>query len=186
MSEDARSCHSLSRNGIAWVCAYESRPVSEARPISEVLGLRVMDAGSKRVRPGFRSATEICFAPFPFQSSLRDGSRLRQPPQIRKRVIDLSWALAYAFAYEDKNGGEMTVITATDARNKLYKIVDSVAESHEPILISGKRTSAVLISEDDWRSIQETLYLCAIPGMRESIIAGLRTPVSKCKKDLEW
>ena len=64
----------------------------------------------------------------------------------------------------------MPTLTATDARANLYKLLDQVADSHEPILITGKRTNAVLISEDDWRSIEETLYLLSIPGMRESII----------------
>jgi len=51
--------------------------------------------------------------------------------------------------------------------------LDEASETHEPIQITGKRTNAVLVSEDDWRSIQETLYLSSIPGMQESIIEGL-------------
>jgi prevent-host-death family protein len=80
----------------------------------------------------------------------------------------------------------MTSISATEARKKLYSLVDDVAESHEPVQIAGRRNSAVLISEEDWRAIQETLYLTSIPGMRASIRKGLRTPVSRCAKDLEW
>jgi antitoxin YefM len=76
----------------------------------------------------------------------------------------------------------MTTIKATDARAKLYKLLDEAAESHEPIQITGKRSNAVLISMDDWRSIQETLYLLSIPGMRESIRKGLKTPVEKCSE----
>ena len=68
----------------------------------------------------------------------------------------------------------------TEARSKLYKLLDNVAESHEPILITGKRTNAVLISEVDWRAIEETMYLQSIPGMRESIIEGMSTPVDEC------
>jgi PHD/YefM family antitoxin component YafN of YafNO toxin-antitoxin module len=64
--------------------------------------------------------------------------------------------------------------------------VDEVKESHEPIQIVGKRSSAVLISEDDWRAIQETLYLTAIPGMRESIQEGLETPIEECDEDVDW
>lgn len=75
-------------------------------------------------------------------------------------------------------------ITATKARSKLYKLIDDVAASHEAIEIKGKRANAFLISEDDWRSIQETLYLLSIPGMRESIRKGLRTPAKKCSKKL--
>lgn len=80
----------------------------------------------------------------------------------------------------------MTTLTATEARKRLYSLVDEVKESHEPIQIVGKRSSAVLISEDDWRAIQETLYLTSIPGMRESIQEGLETPVEECDKDIDW
>ena len=80
----------------------------------------------------------------------------------------------------------MTTITATKARARLYQLVDESAESHEPIQITGKRNNAVLISEDDWRSIQETLHLVSIPGMKESIIAGGKTPIKKCAKKLNW
>lgn len=80
----------------------------------------------------------------------------------------------------------MTSITASEARKRLYRLLDEVSESHEPVHISGKRHSGVLISEDDWRSISETLHLTNIPGMRESIIKGLRTPVAKCSEKLEW
>jgi len=80
----------------------------------------------------------------------------------------------------------MTSMTATKARKVLYTLLDSVAASHEPVQIAGKRHSAVLVAEDDWRAIQETLYLLSIPGMRTSIIKGLKTPVTKCKKSLDW
>lgn len=80
----------------------------------------------------------------------------------------------------------MTTISATDARKLLYKLLDDVAESHEPIQITGKRGSAVLISEEDWRAVQETLYLVSIPGMRESILDGMSTPVEECEEKLDW
>ena len=80
----------------------------------------------------------------------------------------------------------MTTIKATEARAKLFKLLDQVAESHEPVQIMGKRSNAVLISGDDWRSIQETLYLLSIPGMRESIRKGLKTPVGKCSEKPGW
>lgn len=80
----------------------------------------------------------------------------------------------------------MTTVTATEARKRLYNLVDNVAESHVPVQIVGKRNSAVLISDEDWRAIQETLYLTSIPGMRESIQAGLKTPIEKCDKELNW
>lgn len=80
----------------------------------------------------------------------------------------------------------MTRITATEARKKLYTLLDDVAESHEPVQIAGKRNSAVLVSEEDWRAVQETLYLTGIPGMRESIRRGLDTPVEECSRELDW
>lgn len=79
----------------------------------------------------------------------------------------------------------MTTVTATTARAKLYSLLDDVAENHEPIQITGKRGNGILIAEDDWRSIQETLYLTSIPGMRESILKGMKEPVSKCARDIE-
>ena len=80
----------------------------------------------------------------------------------------------------------MTNISVTEARRNLYRLLDDVTESHEPVHISGKRSNGVLLSEDDWRSIQETLYLLSIPGMRESILKGLKTPVEECAKELRW
>lgn len=80
----------------------------------------------------------------------------------------------------------MTTITATEARRRLYNLLEDVADSHEPIQITGKRHSAILVSDSDWRAIQETLFLDAIPGMRASIRKGLKTPVTKCAKDLDW
>ncbi|MFH1860162.1 MAG: type II toxin-antitoxin system Phd/YefM family antitoxin [bacterium] len=80
----------------------------------------------------------------------------------------------------------MTTLTATKARTKLYNLLDEVALSHQPIQITGKRASAVLIAEEDWKAIQETLYLLSIPGMKESIREGLETPIEKCSKELNW
>ena len=80
----------------------------------------------------------------------------------------------------------MMALTATEARKKLYALLDDVAASHEPIHITGKRNSAVLISADDWRAIQETLYLHSVPGMTDSIIAGLNTPLNECSEELDW
>ena len=80
----------------------------------------------------------------------------------------------------------MPSINATEARSRLYKLLDEIAESHEPVLITGKRANAVLISENDWRSIQETLYLLSIPGMRESVREGLNTSVEECSDRLDW
>ena len=80
----------------------------------------------------------------------------------------------------------MTTITATEARKRLYTLLDEVADSHDPVQIAGKRNTAVLIAEDDWRAIQETLYLQAVPGMRKSILEGMGTTVEECEEDLDW
>ena len=80
----------------------------------------------------------------------------------------------------------MSSINITNARKDLYKIVESVNKSHEPIHITGKNGSAVLVGEEDWRSIEETLYLLSIPGMRDSIVEGMNTPLNKLDSELEW
>ncbi|WBA07671.1 type II toxin-antitoxin system Phd/YefM family antitoxin [Salinivibrio kushneri] len=80
----------------------------------------------------------------------------------------------------------MTGITATEARSKLYRLIDETAESHQPIVIAGKRNKAVLVSEEDWSAIQETLYLLSVPGMRESIREGIATPTDECDEELDW
>jgi len=80
----------------------------------------------------------------------------------------------------------MTGITATEARSNLYRLIDETAESHKPIVIMGKRNKAVLVSEEDWSAIQETLYLLSVPGMRESIREGMETPVDECDEELDW
>lgn len=80
----------------------------------------------------------------------------------------------------------MTTLTASEARAGLYRLIDQAAESHKPVIISGKRANAVLIAEEDWSAIQETLYLLSMPGMRESIKEGMSEPLSKSKKVLKW
>ena len=80
----------------------------------------------------------------------------------------------------------MTTLTATEARKKLYTLLDEVALSHEPVQIAGKRNSAVLVSAEDWRAIRETLLLLGIPGMRESIREGMNTPPEECAEGLDW
>jgi antitoxin YefM len=80
----------------------------------------------------------------------------------------------------------MTTITATSARNKLYSLIDEANESHIPIQITGKRGNAVLVSEDDWRAISETIHLSTIPGMVDSIKKGMEQKVEECSDSLEW
>lgn len=80
----------------------------------------------------------------------------------------------------------MNIFNATEARAKLYRLIDQTTESHEPIFITGKRGNAVLVSEEDWNAISETIHLLSVPGMRESIKEGLEQDVSECSKELDW
>ena len=80
----------------------------------------------------------------------------------------------------------MTTLNVTEARSKLYKLIDETNQTHQPIVITGKRGNAVLLSEGDWTSINETLFLLSVPGMRESIREGMGTDLSDCDKDLDW
>jgi len=79
-----------------------------------------------------------------------------------------------------------TVLTASEARANLYRLIDQAADSHEPVLITGKRSGAVLVALEDWQAIQETLHLLAVPGMRESIKEGMAEPIDSCTKELDW
>lgn len=80
----------------------------------------------------------------------------------------------------------MTTISATEARSNLYRLIDETAESHQPVVILGKRNKAVLVAEEDWSAIQETLYLLSVPGMREAIQEGMAEPIDDCDKELSW
>ena len=80
----------------------------------------------------------------------------------------------------------MGSISASEARRRLFSLIDEVRESHQPVEIHGKRGSAVLLSEQDWRAIQETLYLTSIPGMREAIVEGMDAPIDELSEDAGW
>lgn len=80
----------------------------------------------------------------------------------------------------------MTTFNVTEARTRLSSLINETMVTHQPIVIKGKRGNAVLVSEEDWNAISETLNLLAIPGMRESIREGIETPVSECNKALDW
>ena len=80
----------------------------------------------------------------------------------------------------------MTTVTATKARDKLYSLIDEANQSHVPIQITGKRGNAILISEDDWAAISETIHLNMIPGMTESIKEGMNESIKDCSDTLEW
>lgn len=80
----------------------------------------------------------------------------------------------------------MQTLSASSARTNLYRLIDEAASSHQPVVITGKRANAVLVSQEDWSAIQETLFLVSIPNMRESILEGMNTPVSELKTQLDW
>jgi prevent-host-death family protein len=80
----------------------------------------------------------------------------------------------------------MKSVRATEARRQLYRLLDEVTVTSEPVQITGKRSNAVLLSEDDWLALQETVYLLSIPGMRNSIREGLATRVEDCAEELDW
>ncbi len=80
----------------------------------------------------------------------------------------------------------MKTITATQARKELYRLIDEVAVTSEPVQITGRRAASVLVSEADWRALQETVHLMSIPGMAESIREGLETPLEECVEELDW
>jgi antitoxin YefM len=102
---------------------------------------------------------------------------------VNERVEE-TYALTYALA---KGVHTMTTtLTASDARASLYRLIDEAAQTHKPVLISGKRGNAVLVSEEDWSAIQETLHLLSVPGMRESIKEAMAEPLSKSKQTLKW
>ena len=80
----------------------------------------------------------------------------------------------------------MTTLNATEARSKLYALIDETTDTHQPIVITGKRGNAVLLAEDDWKAINETLQLLSVPGMRESIQEGMAANLDDCDQQLDW
>lgn len=80
----------------------------------------------------------------------------------------------------------MAILSATEARANLYKLIEQTLQSHEPVVITGKKGNAVLLSEEDWNAVTETLYLLSIPGTRESIREGMETDVSELAETLDW
>ena len=93
---------------------------------------------------------------------------------------------AYEMSYDASRGSWMKTITVSKARETLYRLLDEAASSHEPIQITGMRNNVVMISEEDWNSVQETLYLLSIPGMRESIREGMETPLEETSEEPGW
>jgi len=80
----------------------------------------------------------------------------------------------------------MSVYTISKAESELEQLISETDRSHIPILITGQYSNAVLIAEHDWNAIQETLYLLSVPGMRDSIREGMKTPIDKCEQELDW
>ena len=103
--------------------------------------------------------------------------------EIRSAKMDNKNVIAYVIS---RGGNIMTTVNVTEARANLYKLIDDTSESHEPIVITGKRGNAVLLAEGDWNAINETLYLISIPGMRESIIEAMKEPLKGTSTELEW
>jgi antitoxin YefM len=97
--------------------------------------------------------------------------------------LDISYVKPYAM---DRGTETMTILNVSEARSNLYRLIDQANESHEPVIISGKRKNAVLLAEEDWNAIQETLYLVSIPSMRESILNGMQEPLSESSSELDW
>ncbi|MEZ7859173.1 MAG: type II toxin-antitoxin system Phd/YefM family antitoxin [Porticoccaceae bacterium] len=80
----------------------------------------------------------------------------------------------------------MTTVNVTEARANLYKLIDDTTVNHEPVVITGKRGNAVLLAEDDWKAINETLHLLSVPGMRESILEGMQESIDSAATELNW
>ena len=80
----------------------------------------------------------------------------------------------------------MMTLNVTEARANLYKLIDDTTVSHEPVVITGKRGNAVLLAEDDWSAINETLHLLSVPGMRESILEGMQESIDSAATELNW
>jgi prevent-host-death family protein len=106
----------------------------------------------------------------------------------KQNQLQPAWALRSSLHIrtQSRTIRPMKTITASEARTNLYKLIDETTVTSEPVQITGKRADAVLVSMDDWRAIQETLYLLSIPGMRASIRKGLATPVKECLESLDW
>ena len=80
----------------------------------------------------------------------------------------------------------MSIISLNEAQDKLQELINEVSQSHEPILISGNTSNAFLVSEEDWKGIQETIYLLSISEVGASIVEGLATPINECSETIEW
>ena len=80
----------------------------------------------------------------------------------------------------------MTAVSATSARANLYRLIDQVNDESEPLTITGQRGNAVLIGEEDWQAIQETLFLASVPGLNESIRQARAEGIDAGSSELDW
>lgn len=110
--------------------------------------------------------------------------RLRM--RCRLRIFDAGSVSLIRRTLSATLGNYMITLTASEARANLYRLIDQTVESHEPIVISGKRNSPVLISVEDWSAIQEILYSLTVPGMRESIKEGMAEALESSATSLDW
>ena len=82
----------------------------------------------------------------------------------------------------------MFTINATGLRSQLFKTLERAIRFNEPVNVTTKDGNAVILSESDYDSLMETVYLTSIPGMREAIKEGLNTPISDCipESEVQW
>ena len=80
----------------------------------------------------------------------------------------------------------MELIFVKEARKRLFSLIDEVPKSPEPIEIQSKRGSAILLLEQGWRAVHETLYLASIPGTHESNLEGMATPADAMSEEPGW
>jgi prevent-host-death family protein len=98
----------------------------------------------------------------------------------------MAYVIQYHHVLINVQGMGMHTLSVSEARSNLYRLIDEAAASHTAVVITGKRNNAVLVSEEDWAAIQETLFLLSVPEMRESIKDGMLTPSQACDKVLDW
>jgi prevent-host-death family protein len=92
----------------------------------------------------------------------------------------------YAIMYVSKNGGNMATVSATAFRQDIFGLLSETIRDSRPLTVTTKEGNAVVLSEDDYNALQETLYLVSMPGMREKIREGMATPLSDCVADDGW
>ena len=84
--------------------------------------------------------------------------------------------------------GNMTHTNITNCRKNLFELLEQTIMYNDPITIRTKVGNAVVMSEEDYNGIKETLYLCSLPGLRESILEGANTPTSEliAESEVQW